>query len=110
MNPWRRGAGKCKVREKIDEIEDCEALCSDLYGQEQCYYGESLVLAGEAMSQLGDMRSVIKEEIRNSDILRLSPGVICLRKSAFSFPYIICNKLTVFCVSIMNQQTKLILD
>ena len=28
----------------------------DLYGQEPCYYGESLVLTGESMSQLGDMR------------------------------------------------------
>lgn len=28
----------------------------DLYGQEPCYYGESLVVTGESMSQLGDMR------------------------------------------------------
>ena len=36
------------------DADTCEYL--DLYGQEPCYYGEGLVLTGESMSQLGDMR------------------------------------------------------
>ena len=31
---------------------------SELYGQEVSYYGEGLIVTGEAMNQLGDMRWV----------------------------------------------------
>ena len=40
----------------LSERRSWNIFSSDLYGQEPCFYGESLVLTGEAMSQLGDMR------------------------------------------------------
>lgn len=48
-----QGRLNLQSREMIDR-HNPEYL--DLYGQEPCYYGESLVLTGESMSQLGDMR------------------------------------------------------
>ena len=58
VNPWRKGAGRCRVGRLSGKWEmiDHNPEYLDLYGQEPCYYGESLVLTGESMSQLGDMR------------------------------------------------------
>ena len=42
------------------ETDNCIILelfnFSELYGQEVSYYGEGLIVTGEAMNQLGDMR------------------------------------------------------
>ena len=54
-----KGGRKMQGRQTVKivgEMIDHNPHYLDLYGQEPCYYGESLVLTGESMSQLGDMR------------------------------------------------------
>ena len=53
---------------------------SELYGQEVSYYGEGLIVTGEAMNQLGDMRYVTEKlenplKVRGITIGNQDPGL-----------------------------------
>ena len=61
MRVWRKEDGKCRVRRRVQEKQKNFVILelfnfSELYGQEVSYYGEGLIVTGEAMNQLGDMR------------------------------------------------------
>merc|ERR1719360_147681 len=55
----------------------------ELYGQEVSYYGEGLIVTGEAMNQLGDMRTSMEDhvtqnflcpidDVRNKDLKQMA--------------------------------------